>query len=347
MNLIAQYCRDLGRGIVGGWNRFWFAPADPATLGLVRILAGAMLLYTHLVWSLRLNDFFGDHAWISAEAVRMQTDGPGGDATWAFSWFWLIHSSALLWAVHIAALAVFAMLMLGLFSRVVSVLAFVSALSYVNRTPGALFGLDQINLMLAMYLMVGPCGDAFSLDRWRAAKRAGEEFPPAEPSTGANLAIRLVQVHMCIIYFFAGLSKMQGQSWWFGDALWGAFANFEYQSMDMTWMHNWPYTVAIMTQTTVYWELFFPVLVWPRLTRPIVLLLALPLHLGIGLCLGMWTFGLVMLIGCASFISPHVVRAVLDRDSIVDEEEEPEPPPKKRVAPPKGTAQREAQTARS
>lgn len=199
--------------------------------------------------------------------------------------------------------------------------------------------------MLATYLMVGPCGDAFSLDRWLAARRAGEgALPPASPSTGANLAIRLIQINMCIIYFFAGLSKIQGNSWWYGDALWGAFANLEYQSLDMTWMHNWPYTVAIMTQTTVYWEMFFPVLIWPRLLRPIYLLIALPLHLGIGLCLGMWTFGLVMLIGCALFISPKVVRAVFDRHA--EEPEEVETPRPKRTPTQRATT-RETQTSRS
>ena len=31
------------------WNAFWFTPRAPHTLGVIRILAGAMLLYTHLV----------------------------------------------------------------------------------------------------------------------------------------------------------------------------------------------------------------------------------------------------------------------------------------------------------
>ncbi|HEX4132572.1 MAG TPA: HTTM domain-containing protein [Pirellulales bacterium] len=311
MKTVWQYFRELGQGTVAGWNRFWFAPADPATLGLIRILAGAMLLYTHLVWSRGLMDFFGPQSWISADAAKLQT----GD-TWAWSYFWKIDSPMLLWTVHLAALVVFTMLMLGLFSRIVSVLAFVAALSYVNRTPGALFGLDQVNCMLATYLMVGPCGAAYSLDRWIAAHRAGEgSLPPAQPSTGANVSIRLLQLHMCIIYFFAGLSKMQGAMWWSGTAMWGAFANLEYQSLDMTWLHNAPVVVALMTQITAYWELTFAALVWPRLTRPLVLAVAIPLHVGIGLCLGMWTFGLAMLIGCTSFVSPTLVRQVLDRGS--------------------------------
>ena len=320
MNLVRGYLSELRREAVAGWNRFWFTPADPATLALVRILAGAMLLYTHLVWTLGLTDFFGRASWVSAEAAAL-AHGANEARSYVWSYLWLLRSPAALWTAHIAALVVFAMLTLGLFSRVTSVLAYLIAVSYVNRVPGALFGLDQINCMLAMYLMIGPSGAAWSLDRLRAARRARGRLPQAEPSTSANLAIRLVQIQMCVIYFFAGLGKLHGESWWGGDAIWGAVANLEDQSLDMTWLAAWPLTVAVITQVTVYWELFFCAAVWPRLLRPLVLALAIPLHLGIAFCMGMITFGLVMLIGCVSFVPPWLVRQLLSGAAAGCEEE--------------------------
>jgi hypothetical protein len=308
MQLIRQYLREAGQGGRAGWNRFWFAPADPATLGLIRILAGAMLLYTHLVWTLDLADFFGPDSWTSPQAASMALPYRG---EYAWSYFWPIQSPAVLWAAHITALVVFTMLTLGLFSRVVSILAYLAAVSYVNRVPGSLFGLDQINCLLAMYLMIGPSGAAYSLDRLRLGR--DERRRPAAPSTSANLAIRLMQVHMCVVYFFAAMGKLRGDSWWAGDAMWLSVANLEYQSWDVTWLAHWPLLSAITTQVTVYWELFFCVLVWPRLTRPIMLALAVPVHLGIALCMGMITFGLIMLVGCLSFVPPWLVRRCIDR----------------------------------
>ncbi|MBI2825721.1 MAG: HTTM domain-containing protein [Planctomycetia bacterium] len=308
IRLASDYFRDLGRWLVEGWNRFWFTPADPATLSLIRILAGAMLLYTHLVWSLGLNDFFLPTGWISPEAASYSQPD-----RFAWSYFWLIRSPVLLWLVHVAALVVFAMLTLGLFTRVVAALSFLAAVSYVNRVPGAQFGLDQINVILALYLMVGPSGDCYSLDRVRAARRTGGTPAPVRDSVSANLAIRLIQVHMCVIYFFAGLSKLQGETWWRGDALWGSVANLEYQSLDLTWLATWPLLVAILTHVTVFWELSFCTLVWVPKLRPLVIALAVPVHLGIAFAMGMITFGLVMLIGCTSFVSPRLVRMLLDR----------------------------------
>ncbi len=92
-----------------------------------------------------------------------------------WSYFWYIDSPVTLWIVHILALVVFLLLTLGLFSRTMSVLAYLIAVSYVHRVvPGAFFGLDKINIMLAMYLILGPCGACYSLDRWWKKRRAKE-----------------------------------------------------------------------------------------------------------------------------------------------------------------------------
>jgi hypothetical protein len=214
--------------------------------------------------------------------------------------------------VHIAALAVFALFTLGLWSRVTSVLAYLITVSYLNRTPGAWFGLDNINVMLAMYLMIGPSGAAYSLDRWLARRRAGGLLPIAAPSITANIATRLIQLHMCVIYLAAGTGKLLGPAWWNGQALWLSFANLEYQSMDMTWLADYPVMVNVMTHVTIFWEISFCFLVWHRLLRPLVLTVSVPLHMGIALCMGMVTFGLVMLIGCLSFVPPWLIRTVLE-----------------------------------
>lgn len=305
MSQIVRSVRAWSADVVAGWNRFWFEPTDPATLAAIRICTGAMLFYTHAVWGLELTTFFGRNGWLSPEAVSRLQEG-----SYAWSYLWWFESPAALWTVHIAALLVFAMLTIGLYTRVVAVLAFIAAAAYVGRATGALFGLDQINVMLAMYLMVGPAGDAFSVDRWLQARKAGGP-PPVRKSWSANVAIRLIQLHMCVIYMFAGMGKLTGPAWWDGNAMWMAFGNLEYQSLDMTWMAEWPRAMNLMAHVTVYWELFYVALVWPRLSRPVVLLLAIPLHMGIAICLGMITFGLIMLVANMAFVSPELVRTII------------------------------------
>jgi len=300
-----------------GWDRFWFTPEDPATLSMIRITAGCMLLYTHGVWTIGFDAFFGPHAWLSYDiAARLQGDPFG------WSHFWLIRSPGILLAIHWGGWVVFALLILGLFTRVVSVLAFLLTVSYAHREPAALFGLDQVNAMLAFYLMLGPSGGAFSLDRLLKVGRAGGRLP-VEHYISANVTIRLIQLHMCIIYMFAGMSKLQGITWWNGTAMWGAIANLEYQSIDMTWLAHYPVLVAFLTHITIFWELYYCALVWPRFTRPVVVLLAIPLHLGIAAFLGMITFGTAMLLGNLAFVSPRLVRKIFDRSPTPTPSEKP------------------------
>ena len=67
---------------------------------------------------------------------------------------------------------------------------------------------------------------------------------------------------MCVIYFFAGVSKLQGEAWWNGEAMWRAFANLEYQSIDMTWLAWHPWLLDFVTHVSVLWELSFCALIW-------------------------------------------------------------------------------------
>jgi hypothetical protein len=312
--------RSYAAEVWEAWDNFWFAPMSPSTLSAIRVLAGAMLLYTHLIWSMDLGAFFGAEGWLPPQLMQEvrdasnDPDGPGpltGHARLTWSHFGFIQSPKLMWTVHVLALAVFFMLMIGLFSRTMALLAFLFAVSYANRiTPGAYFGLDKINCMLALYLILGPCGARYSVDRlWRLRRGAPNEVPP---SSTANLAIRAIQVHMCIIYLFSGIAKLQGEPWVTGEASWISFGMLEYQSFDMTWTARFPRLLNLMTHATVFWELSYCALVWPRLTRPWVLVMAVLVHGGIALFLGMPTFGLVMLIGNLAFISPKTVRKVFD-----------------------------------
>lgn len=304
LNCSVSFVRDGVAAAGDAWNCFWFTPTDPTTLCVIRLLAGMMLFYTHAIWTLDLEAFFGEQSWLSREVLAQANQG--GYAWSVLSW---CRTPAALWATHVASLVTFTLLTIGLWTRIVSVLAFVFTVSYAQRAPGALYGLDQINGLLSLYLMIGPSGSRFSVDAWWS-RRAGR--PIELSSVTANLATRLIQCHLCVIYLFAGLSKLQGVTWWNGFAVWGGIANQEYQTLDVTWLADWPLVINAMTHLTVAWEVSYCVLIWSRWTRPLVLLGAIAMHLGIVVALGMPTFGLAMLIANVAFVSPSFLRKLID-----------------------------------
>jgi len=88
-------------------------------------------------------------------------------------------------------------------------------------------------------------------------------------------------------------------------------ANYEYQTVDMLWMGRFPWLIDLLTHLTILFEVGYVALVWPKLTRPIWLAMAVGLHLTIGICVGMMTFALIMIVANGAFISPQVIRGIL------------------------------------
>jgi len=301
---------------IDGWDRFWFTPRLPHTLGLIRIATGLMLLYSQFVIALRLSDFLGDGAWINNATILGLHRGDFGAADAARSYIWHLNSPAALWINHLVTMAASACFAVGFLTRFTAPLAWFLQLMLVHRLTGTLFGLDQITTMLAMYLMLAPSGSVFSIDsylrRRMLATRTTTQFklwlfPDAVPSVAANIATRLAQLHLCVIYLFGGLWKARGTTWWDGTALWFAAANAQYQSLNLTWIGRFPVVFSVLTHLTVFWEVFYCALVWPKLTRPLVLAMAVAVHGGIALFLGMITFGTMMIVANAIFISPDWV----------------------------------------
>lgn len=286
-----------------GWDRFWFSPAQPHTLATIRICCGAMLTYVHLIWLFAINDFLGADAWINLPTIRqLHADD------WAWSWLFYVGNPTVLVIHEIVAVCAGVLMTLGLFTRVAIPLAWWLTLMVCHRLTGALFGLDQVVVMLTMYLMVARSGSVWSLDSKHRDAAAGSWLrPSAAAAISNNVATRLIQIHLCVIYLFGGLSKMRGQMWFEGSALWYTAVNYEYQSMDLTWLGHFPFLIATLTAVTIFWETFYCALVWSRLTRPLTLAMAALVHGGIAIGLGMVTFGTIMIVANLAFISPSAM----------------------------------------
>jgi hypothetical protein len=178
---------------------------------------------------------------------------------------------------------------------------------------GLLFGLDQIVMMVTMYLMIARSGDEISLDRYVSDRKptvpqtALKETQFQQSSPYNSIAARLMQIHLCVIYLFGGLGKMRGETWWDGSAVWLSAVSYEYQSLDLTWIGNFPVLMALAAHVTLFWETFYVCLVWPQTTRYWVLAIAVGVHAGIAIYLGMITFGWMMIVANCVFIEPQIM----------------------------------------
>lgn len=232
--------------------------------------------------------------------------------------------------------------LIGFCTRLTSVLTWLAALSYIHRAPASLFGVDTMMVILLLYLAIGPCGAALSVDRliarwWSQAGpdviRRWRKFwhrpeitihiapPPEEPapSVSAMVATRLLQIHVCVIYLAAGLSKFQGQAWWTGHAVWGTMANPEFAPMNQAWYlammralgENRVVFEVFFTCAAVFtlsFEIAYAFLIWRPWARPILLGMAFVLHGFIGMFMSLRTFSMLMVVLNLAFVDPETMK---------------------------------------
>jgi hypothetical protein len=389
--------------MVAAWNWFWFSPADPVPLGIIRVCAGLVFLYVHLAYTGDLQDLVGPHSWIDLKTVnlfrhehpllarplnsfaeptprfplppelqqklreynaqnmddihRLQAQGliqltPEQEQALAYYekwgcdpnqpevvakgfryfsiWLYVTDPQAML-AVHVTFLVILFLFTIGFCTRITSVLTWIGMVSYIQRTPNSVFGVDTMMNLVALYLMIGPSGAALSVDRllvrylgtWRAlrGRRRVPDLKPA-PMVSANLALRLLQINLCFIYMAAGLSKLLGNAWWSGSATWYTMANPEFSPLRFRWYsdylqflaeHAWLWYVSMGASVllTLFFEISFSYMVWQRRTRWLMLGLAVVFHAGIALFMGLVTFSLMMSCFLIAFIPPEVLHRFL------------------------------------
>ncbi len=314
--------RDLARSVSSGWDRFVFTPADPTPLGLVRVLVGLLLFWSLLVYGLDLHAYLGSDGWANVDVVRYFRERR---APWSWS-FWLLVPDALLRPAWAACLVVLAAFTVGLWSRATAPLAWIIAASTANRSPVSVYGFDDIIATWALYLAAtGASGQAVSLDRYFARlgrnraevarrRKDGRWTAPSgvpSPTISANIALRLIQCHLVVIYGMSGLAKFQGGAWWTGTATWGTLAAGEFRLFDLTWLAAYPWLLNAMTHGALALETGYPALIWARPLRPWVIAGATAMHLGIGLTLGLVEFSLAMIAGNLAFASGPWLRSLV------------------------------------
>jgi predicted DCC family thiol-disulfide oxidoreductase YuxK len=119
----------------------------------------------------------------------------------------------------------------------------------------------------------------------------------------------LIQLHLVFIYGMAGLAKLQGPAWWSGTALWGVLASAEFRQFDFTWLVAHPWLINLMTHGSLAFEISYPVLIWVRVLRPLMIVGAILLHAGIAVTApGLTEFGLAMIAGNLAFVSGVALR---------------------------------------
>jgi hypothetical protein len=304
---VTEYFSRLSGAFGAGWTRFWFTPSDPATVSLLRVLAGSLVVYLHATLSFDLIALFVPQGLLPvADIAPLEGE--------TFSYLNYLSTPAELWTVHLVGLAVLVVFTAGFQTRVASILALLVFLSDIHRAAMITGRTESILAMVLLYLCLAPCGRRYSIDAaLRARKGPAAGVAPPELATMATIATRLVQVHLALLVAMMGLSQLAGDVWWNGLGMWFLITREQSRLVDFTWLAASPLVIDLWTHVVVLFELSFPLLVWIPLARPILLALGLVVWGSLALVTGDVTFALAMCVASLAFVPPALVRACLER----------------------------------
>ena len=185
-------------------------------------------------------------------------------------------------------------LVFGFCSRIAAVAAWFLQLASVKSGGMFAYGADAFMTIGLFYLIFAP-GGKWSLDQWIRRDRSID-------LRISGLCRRVLQLHLCVIYFFGGLTKCVGRGWWDGSNLWRSLVRPPFNILDPTLVARWQWLLPIAGIGICVIELGYPLLIWPKRTRRLYLLCICLMHLFIALLMGMWLFaGIMITLNLAAF----------------------------------------------
>jgi hypothetical protein len=192
-------------------------------------------------------------------------------------------------------------LLLGLFCRGAAITAWFLYLCAVGSGELFLYGVDNFTTIGLFYLMIAPLPDKYALDvrLWNT--------PMKDPQL-LGLHRRVLQLHLCIAYFFSGVAKCLGTGWWNGTNIWRALTRPPFNIISPEILVSWRYCFPLAGIVICLLEIGYSFFIWPDRTRCFWLVCILGMHIGIAIGMGMYLFSLVMIVLNLAAFGPDFIR---------------------------------------
>jgi hypothetical protein len=180
-------------------------------------------------------------------------------------------------------------LLLGLFCRPAAIIAWFLHLCAAESGGLLAYGADNFMTTGLFYLMLSPLPDRYAFDHWLVKTK------PKDPQL-LGFWRRVLQVHLCFVYFFGGLAKCLGNGWWNGSNLWRSLTRPPFNIIEPDILVRFKYVLLVLGISICLIELSYVVFIWMKKTRLVWLVCILGMHIAIGLTMGMYLFALVMIV---------------------------------------------------
>lgn len=193
-------------------------------------------------------------------------------------------------------------LLLGNYTRVSAITAWALQFMFINTGFMAAYGVETFMHIALFYCILMPVGSMFSIDTLVK--------PAVKYSEWNTLSIRVLQVHLCLVYIASGAEKAMGAQWWNGEAIWQTLMQGQFARFDMHWMAQYPWLAKCIGWSTLIIEMGYPLYIFWSRSRLYGYLAVVLLHISIAVFMGLQLFSTIMIIfNTAAFGWPYIRQA--------------------------------------
>jgi hypothetical protein len=193
------------------------------------------------------------------------------------------------------------LLLVGLFSRFAAVATWFLYLCAAKSGNLMTYGMDNFVMIGLFYLMLSPLPDSRSIDYRIWSQRSKDPHL-------IGFFQRVLQLHLCVIYFSSGLAKSLGAGWWNGTSLWRSLSSPPFDVVPVQILVSFHWLLPFLGISAFFFELGYPIFIWPKRTRFLWVVGIMAMHAAIGLTMGLYLFALIMIILNLAAFGPELLR---------------------------------------
>jgi hypothetical protein len=270
-------------------DRFIEREEDPLYSALFRVMVAGFCLIAAFYLKDSILDVFGPHGFVDWEANRssnfrylpqirhicklLQPMGVTEEQTVLFLFY-----------LNVTTLIC---LLIGLFTRIAAVLAFFLAYLFMYAGYETSYGVSIFMQIALFYQLFLPSNHALALDTrlWKTRRESVKSF-----------GRKLLQFHMIMMYASSALEKAIGTQWWNGEAMWRSLSLPYHNRFDVSWLAYAPWLSVVGGILVLLTEIGYVFYMWIPRVRVLGLIVIVLLHLLIAILLGLYLFGLLMIV---------------------------------------------------
>lgn len=279
--------------------RFFAEPSDGTAAALFRFSFGSLALTQALAVWLNLYRFWGHDGMIPFEIIEHDK------YLFLSPFFWAPKSEALLVGHAVVFTAASAAIFLGFRARIAAVVLAYVHMSLQYRNPFILNSGDRLFMIVAFLSAFMPLARRFSVDAWLRARKG---VPPPEANVWGQ---RLVAIQIAYVYLNSVTAKLGNAVWYKGIALREVLASPVFAEWP-TYLPVGP-LVWFLTYSTLLFELSFPLLVWFKRLRPLLLIGGIVFHLSIDIVMVIPIFSYIMIVTYPAFLTDGEATWLLEK----------------------------------